>query len=144
MSSTDLSSLLDILVLPAEAAVGYISERPTALVFNTNPSWVKHNGHWVAAYFDEKFNGIFFDSYGRHPAELGFEKFMTDNCNQWYYNDKVLQSNYSSACGHHVAAFCVSLLGGMTFLEYISLFSDNVHFNDYLVATWIKKWTAWK
>ena len=144
MSSYDLRDLLDVPVLPAEAAHGRVVERPSLLVFNTNPSWIHRDGHWVAAYFDERGRGFFFDSFGRDAGWFGFERFMADNCKAWIFNDRQLQSLESSACGHHVTAFSMAMMTGMSYDEYISLFSDNVYLNDYLVATWIDMWNNWQ
>ena len=119
MSSYDLHILLDVPVLPAEAAHGRVAERPSLLVFNTNPSWIHRDGHWVAAYFDERCRGFFFDSFGRDAGWFGFDRFMADNCKTWIFNDRQLQSLESSACGHHVTAFSMAMMTGITTNTYL-------------------------
>ena len=132
MSSVNLRVLLDVPVLPAKAAYGYVAKRPSLFVFNTNPSWIHQDGHWVAVYFVDSYRGFFFDSFGRNAVWLRFDGFMAEYCKTWTYNDRQLQSLESSACRHHVTAFSVAMLSGMSYDGYISLFSDNVVLNDYL------------
>ena len=144
MSSVDLSVLLDVPVLPAETAYGYVAMRSSLFVFNTNLSWIHQDEHWVAVFFVDSHREFFFDSFGRDAVWLGFDRFMAENCKTWTYNDRQLQSLESSACGHHVTAFSVAMFSGMSYDSHISLFSDNVYLNDYLVAKWIEMWNNWQ
>ena len=54
------------------------------------------------------------------------------------YNDVELQSPESNACGYHVIAFCLSRINNMSHYDYISLFSDNLNLNDFLVTKWLE------
>ena len=91
MSSYDLHILLDVPVLPAEAAHGRVAERPSLFVFNTNPSWIHRDGHWVAATLtnvavdfslirlDATQGGLDSIDSWQTTARRGFS--TTDNCN---------------------------------------------------------------
>ena len=49
--------------------------RPSAYVFNTRPSSVQF-GHWIGIYIQRNGRAVFFDSFGRSPADLGFSNFL--------------------------------------------------------------------
>lgn len=134
LTNLDLIRVLQVPVVPAECVVGYVYERPTILVCNTNPSWEKKGGHWLAICLESDYRGFFFDSFGRHPSLFGFEQFMNDNCAEWEYNDLPLQSVWSSVCGHHVVAFVKSVMHGMSYAEHVSIFTDNLALNDRIVV----------
>ena len=144
MYNIQLRTLLDVPVLAAEQLIGCIQKRPAWIVCNTNPSWKPDDGHWVAVHLDSDGRGFFFDSFGRDAVWFGFDQFMMDNCSEWMYNDKRLQSFASNACGHHVAAFCVFTMNGMSYADHMSLFSDNVDVNDYIVVKWLDLWNRFQ
>ena len=63
---------------------------------------------------------------------------MNESCATWMYNDVELQPPESNVCGYHVIAFCLSRINNMSHYDYISMFSDNLTLNDFLVTKWLE------
>jgi hypothetical protein len=55
------------------------------------------------------------------------------------YNTEVLQSPFSTVCGHYCCFFLLKRCEGLTFNEIISLFSENTLINDNIVEYYIKE-----
>jgi hypothetical protein len=77
---------------------------PKAYVANVDKS-NKPGSHWIAFWFDSPSHGEFFDSLGQSPETytFSFVSFLTNNCSKWTCNERILQSPFSSVCGH----FCI-------------------------------------
>ena len=72
----------------------------SAYVINSDPS-SEPGEHWIAAYFDKRGRGEYFDSYGLAPAFFGLESYMdTYSLSGWIYNRKTLQALFLNVCGH--------------------------------------------
>ena len=78
----------------------------------------------------------FFDSYGRPPEENSIHilKWILETAKTWNFNEKQLQSNYSTVCGLYCLLYlCFKCLGG-TMEKFTSLFDDSDFFlNDSFV-----------
>ena len=67
-----------------------------------------------------------------------FKDLMNENCATWMYNDVDLQSPVSNACAYHVIAFCLSRINCMSNYDYISMFTDNLTLNEFIVMKWLE------
>ena len=85
-----------------------IDKYPCGLVVNTDAS-TKPGTHWIAVFLASPLNGDWFDSYGKPPGFYGpaFAEFMNKHCDEWKFNDRKLQSDWSDVRGHH----CIFYLG---------------------------------
>ena len=77
---------------------------PKAYVANVDKS-NKPGSHWIAFCFDSPSHVEFFDSLGQSPEPFPFSfvSFLSNNCSKWSSNERILQSPFSSVCGH----FCI-------------------------------------
>ena len=76
-----------------------------AYVINTDTS-DKPGEHWVAIYFRNNNEAIYFDSYGLPPLEDYILPFIQRNARHWIYNNELLQSPWSRVCG----MYCINIL----------------------------------
>lgn len=79
-----------------------ISKKPALLICNTDPI-SKPGEHWVAIYISSNNNAEYFDSFGLPPTNKYIKKFLERNCKKYIYNKQMIQSLFSSYCGH----FCI-------------------------------------
>ena len=63
----------------------------------------KPGTHWIGIFLTSPQNGEWFDSYGKPPEFYGpvFMEFMNKHCDEWEWNDRKLQSDWSDVCGHY-------------------------------------------
>ena len=106
-------------------------------IFNTAPH-TEEFGHWIAIKFFKNRTAIFFDSYGRSPATLGFESFLEKHSESWKYNNITIQSLFSTVCGQH-AIFFLQKLSSSNLNKWISNFSTDLISNDKLVLDYINE-----
>lgn len=110
---------------------------PSAFVFNTEPSY--HDfGHWVAVYIQKSGKALFFDSFARPPAELGFDGFLKKHSKSWKYNNVLLQNPLSLVCGQHVIVFLLKV-ATQGKAAWIKLFSSDLLSNDEFVYCTINR-----
>ena len=109
---------------------------PAAYVFNTQPSSVKF-GHWIAIYIQNNGKAIFFDSFGRSPANLGFLNFLEKHAKTFYYNNVAVQNPFTAVCGQHVICFLLKVcFSGKN--AWLKLFSSDLLKNDNIVYKMVK------
>ena len=106
--------------------------KPAALIVNTDDH-TKPGTHWVALYVNGNGNGYYFDSYGLPPIIPQHLNRLRRNCNQFRWNTKQLQSNFSSVCGQFCILFLHYMCSGFSMHQFLSLFSDDFYRNDKLV-----------
>lgn len=90
----------------------YISAHsPCAYVCNTDQTGMPGT-HWIAVFHPTKKTCEFFDSFGFHPHDLGFNfsSFKITN-----YNQKQVQSTNSEVCGHYCIYFLYFRIHGHSF-----------------------------
>ena len=109
----------------------------SAYVINSQPS-SKPGEHWIAVYFDKHGKGEYFDSYGLPPSVNGFTTFMERNSKTWIYNDKTVQSLFSTTCGHYCVYFILYRCRGYSMRHIVSRFSSNLTENDRKVDLFIR------
>ena len=110
---------------------------PSAYVISSHPS-SKPGEHWIAVYFDKHGKGEYFDSYGLPPSVNGFTTFMERNSKTWIYNDKTVQSLFSTRCGHYCVYFILYRCRGYRMRYIVSRFSSNLAENDRKVDLFIR------
>jgi hypothetical protein len=106
------------------------------VVANTDP----HNRpgeHWIAIYISaDRRHGEYFDSFGRRPTRV-FEQYLNDNCLNWTYNTRQLQSIASRFCGFYCVYYCLLRSRNVSMQKIISNFTTDTGFNDVLIHRFI-------
>ena len=108
-----------------------LPKNPRLLVCNTDPS-NKPGTHWIAIFVDSNGRGEYFDSLGRKPPEV-FEDYMNDNCIDWIYNTRQLQSIDSSYCGFYCCFYCMFRCRGFELVRIVNTFTRDTGLNDNIV-----------
>ena len=99
--------------------------------------WYFSGRHWVAFYSKDGKHWEFFDTYGRHPADIpghggmtSFPEFLQEDY-QW--NIKRIQG-LSDVCGEYCIAFLKLRSAGVSMQEFIDMFhSERYEENDELI-----------
>jgi hypothetical protein len=104
-----------------------LPENPRLLVCNTDPS-NRPGTHWIAICVSNG-RGEYFDSFGRKPPET-FEHYMNENCTDWIFNTRQLQSIASSYCGFYCCLYCVFKCKGFDLTRIVNMFTRDTGFND--------------
>jgi hypothetical protein len=112
-----------------------LPSKPRLLISNTDPS-NKPGTHWIAIFVDTNGRGEYFDSYGRKPSTL-FENYMNDNCIDWIYNTKQLQSINSSYCGQYCCFYCTLRCQDFDLVRIVNTFSRDTGLNDSIVYSFV-------
>ena len=100
----------------------------------------KHNEigtHFIGIFYDKKYI-YYFDSYGLPCLIPQIKVFLNSFQCEVYYNKRSIQSIESSLCGIFCLNFIYLLEKGMSFEEYIHLFTENTKHNDVLVLCYTK------
>lgn len=109
--------------------------RPCVIVVNTDPA-SQPGQHWICIYFDDYGYGEFFDSLGIHPKR-SFERYLNNNCIDWNFNDKQLQSLVSRFCGHYCIYYCILKSRRVSLIEIIQAMTGDTGLNDYLIHRFV-------
>ena len=111
-----------------------VKDYPKSFVINTDPKTLPGT-HWIAVYFTDKMNGEFFDSYGQHPN--GYDRNFIDvierNALEWTYNEKRLQSPFSTVCGQYCIYYLVNRCRLIPLNTIVNRFSIDTLRNDKIV-----------
>ena len=111
-------------------------QRPAAFVVNTDE--ISRPGqHWIAIFFPRKGSPEYFDSYGLPPLKSSLEHFI--NTSQYIFNNKQLQSFFTTVCGQYVIYFIWQKCLGKTIKDIQSIFYNNLLQNDSIVNEIIEK-----
>jgi hypothetical protein len=108
-----------------------LPENPRLLICNTDPS-NQPGTHWIAIYVDQNGHGEYFDSFGRKPSAV-FEHYMKENCIDWIFNTKQLQSITSRYCGFYCCFYCMFRCRGYDLTRIVNMFTKDTGFNDSIV-----------
>lgn len=106
---------------------------PAAIVTNIDTS-NKLGSHWVAFYIDNDGAGNYFDSYGIPPTSPHHLERLKQNCRNFRWNRKKLQSFDSKVCGEYCVMFIRNMCSGCSMRAFCNIFSSNSEKNDNLVA----------
>ena len=85
-----------------------------------------------------KKTGEYFDSFGLPPLYPAFRRFLQDNCEEWTYNNKTLQSPLSTVCGQYCATYLLLWSRGVPMINFVKTFNTDIVANDRRVFNWIK------
>ena len=82
----------------------------------------------------------YFDSYGLEPhSDITAELQSKGYGKPIRYQDRLLQSPYSSQCGLYVIAFCSFMFAGSTFRNFLKCFYADPILNDRLIEYYVNK-----
>lgn len=104
---------------------------PFYMISNLDPD-TKPGSHWVAICVNADGNGEYFDTFGRKPNGYHLT-FLRRNTNCYIYNNKPIQSVFSSVCGEYCLLFLYFKLRGMCSRDFVTMFSENSIKNDVLL-----------
>ena len=112
---------------------------PVGMIVNLDEAHLP-GSHWIGIYIDSDTFGIFFDSYGRNPEKKAILNLLKDNCIDWTYSDKCLQSPLSSTCGQYSLYFLYHIVRNLNLKRIVDdKFSMNLIKNDSIVTSWVNK-----
>ena len=112
--------------------------RPKCIIINLDPG-SKPGSHWVAIYIDREGFGDFFDSYGHPPQKREIRNYLKKYCKDWTFNEKQIQSNFSSACGQYCIYFLYRRVRDVSMRDVVSVFTDDLRVNDSIVTEWVNE-----
>ena len=112
-----------------------VNSYPCFGIVNTSES-DKSDGHWVLLYMKNNKQAIFFDSYGRSPSNVNNGGLLLKYLNGFNveFNTHVLQSRFSSVCGHYCIYVAYYLCHNVPLHRISRLFSINVSYDDMLIV----------
>lgn len=105
--------------------------RPVYMISNLDPD-TSPGSHWVAIYVNTDGVGEYFDTFGRKPNNYHLT-FLKRNTNRWTYNNKLIQSVFSSFCGEYCLLYLYFKIRGMSLRNFVEMFSDDTICNDLLI-----------
>jgi hypothetical protein len=122
-----------------------VTNYPVYIIINTSKSHV-YDGHWVLLYLKNTKETIFFDSYGRTPANVNNGHILHEYLSKYTLtcNYYVLQSVSSNVCGMYCLYVAFYLCRGMSFRKMFSKFYTDVDCNDTLLVKTVKRLFAVK
>ena len=111
-----------------------------AYIINTDNS-DKTGEHWLAVFFKENQEAVYFDSYGLPPIHEDIQVFLENNSKIWTVNTQRLQSLTSTVCGQYCIFALDALAKGYDLNRYLQhmFYKDNFFKNDNSVMTWFKQ-----
>jgi hypothetical protein len=110
---------------------------PCSLIVNTH-TIDKPGEHWIAIYIDEYGFGEYFDPYGLPPLFQEYYNFLNKNTpSGYFYNKTQLQCLTCVTCGHYCIAYIKLRTNGITYKEFIRLFTDNPVKNDKIILKYV-------
>jgi len=111
---------------------------PTCAILNLDRK-NQPGSHWVAVFIDESGVGEYFDTYGRPPKKSQIKNYFKKHALDWKFNEKMIQSPYSSVCGQFCIYYLCHRIRGISMEEICDRFSNNGETNDFLVMRWVNK-----
>ena len=108
-------------------------------LFVVNTAKESHPGiHWVGVYIGRD-HGFYFDSYGRAPEAI-IEHFMIKHCyDDWYFNDRQIQSIVSSTCVAYAIQFVIFMEKyRFDFTKMLRLYTTDTALNDVIVLQFLR------
>ena len=106
-----------------------ISERPIGVIINTDPS-TKPGEHWIALFITKDNKAEYFDSFGRSPININ--KFLKINISELICNKQMVQCIFSSNCGLYCILYLKARCNGISFKDFLNIYSNDKCLNDLL------------
>lgn len=97
---------------------------PSAYVINTDRS-SGPGQHWVCVWFNGRGRAEYFDSFGLPPTHPSIENFILRHSTHYTYNQRLLQSLISSACGLYVLYYIMMKSRGARLVQVQRVFDIN-------------------
>lgn len=95
--------------------------------------------HWVCIFVNKKSEGFYFDSYGLPPFVANIANVLRKNCKTIKFNDRQVQSDSSSVCGHFCVMFLYYMTHGIDVQSFLNLFSEkNLLANDNIAEEFVE------
>ena len=136
------SKLKDVFigVFPSDRLPKKIEKYPVALIVNVDDH-TQPGSHWLAVYIDQHHSGEFFYSYARHPLMYNehFVNFLNQHCREWVFNEKALQSYWSTVCGQYCLFYLLNKVKGESLGSILAHFTHNRVQNDRNVHAYINR-----
>ena len=124
-------------VFPADLhCLPVIQEYPCGIISNTDPHYLAGQ-HWIVMYFNANKVVEYFDSYGRKPFIESHILYMNMNSNKIIYNNKQVQSIFSTTCGEHCIYYMIQKCCGYSAYKIMNSYSENYYENDNFVYSMI-------
>ena len=116
-----------------------ISKLPNLTILNTD--YASGQGeHYVCFLVDKDKTVTYFDSYGITPhSDITTELLSRGYGRPIRFQDRLLQSPYSSHCALYVIAFCSFMFCGSTFQNFLKCFYADPILNDRLIELFVNK-----
>ena len=93
----------------------------------------------MAIFFNKKKEAIFFDSFGLSTVNYNLDTFLIKFSKKYTFNNKQIQSFFSTYCGYYCILFLLLISRGKT-LKYFQNQFQNVFKNDNMIKKFIKKY----
>ena len=122
---------LCIEVLPRDFLPRRVTNQPTVIIANTDPSTLPGQ-HWVAFFFT-KHCVWYFDSYGRPPMEPELKRMMGLRKHGRHFPRRI--QGTGDACGEYCLYFILTMIDTMDF----DGFGTDLEANDRLVKRLVKR-----
>ena len=93
----------------------------------------------LASIFQLNGKEAFFYSYGNAAKFYGtsFVDFLNSQCDEWDFNKRKLQSDWSDVCGQYCVFYPSHRARGYSMNKIVQLFNDNIMMNDAKVSRFV-------
>ena len=97
--------------------------------------------HWVAIFFPNNKEAVYFDSYGLPPLQEDIQPFLARHCQRWTTNRMTIQAYDSMMCG----VYCIYVLHylalgySLDLLLHMRFEPQSLSNNDKIVGQWFKQ-----
>lgn len=109
---------------------------PVYMISNLDPD-TKPGSHWIAIFIDCNGVGEYFDTFGRKPEGYHLS-FLKRNARRWCYNNKAVQSVFSTVCGEYCLLYLYFKFRGMTLTNFVQIFNKDPFSNDVILNDMFK------
>lgn len=114
-----------------------ITKLPCAFIVNTEKHY-EDGEHWLAFYFNEFKEAIFFDPTGKNADFFGMENYLEKQSISWTYNKFRIQSYFSEYCGQICLFFLFKMCRDNSLINFVNLFSDDYIKNEKYILKYLK------
>ena len=83
-------------------------------------------------------NGLTLMANLRNSTGLFFTEFMNKHCDEWEWNDRKLQSDWSDVCGHYCIFYVAHRARGYSMKKIVQLFGNDTVLNGSKVLWCVK------
>jgi hypothetical protein len=108
-----------------------LNKNPAALVINSDAD-NQPGEHWTATFFKDS-TCYYFDSFGFPPLHPDIRRFTDKHSCRLLYNTRQLQNVSATTCGMYCVVFVAMICKGMSFVDFIQMFSKSTSDNDQII-----------